>query len=635
MRLVYLKFFILIFFSDLLFSQNYQELQKIQEEYKNALERQALQKPKEISEAEKTVKSTALPDKLIYTRKDIESLLANTEKLLKKMKVIEDSVNKMPYIGYDFFTKRDSIPFWQNIPLDKNYILGPGDEVIISLWGESNSYNVETINRDGQIYIDKIGILNLGGKSLEDAKSYMLSKFSSVYSTLSGSNPNSFIDITLGDLKFINVHFTGFVNLPGVHLVHPFSNIINGLVQSGGVDNQGSLRDIQLIRKGKVISNTDLYSYLINGKPLSNLRLMDQDIVYIPPRKSTIPLTGRVLKPGYYEMLNNETLSLLIKFSGGLDRFSNKTILVYGSNESSYILDVENSKNHFVVDGDSVFIPLKSESNNYIVLSGQIKTPGKYPFNKKIRLKEVLKSTTSFQDNEYLKTMDLSKIIIYRRNPNGESPLRIITNYDENILLKKGDKITIPPSKINQPLHSVKITGEIKVPGTYPVNNMTTLSDVISSAGGYTDFALKEGVEIFRDSLKIAWSDPSFVLESYDSLNVMKKTGLVFVDGEVNIPGYFTFKKNESIKKYINRAGGFTPYADKKNIYVVYPNGNSENLSTFSKPEIIEGSKVIISQRMIGGRQQASGWQILSMVSSQASSIATTLLSLYLISKSN
>ena len=635
MKLRLLKKFIIVLLCSFAFSQNYQELQKIQNEYKKALERQSLQKPKEISDAERTAKSTALPDKLIYTRKDIESLLINTEKLLLKMKAMDDSVENMPYIGYDFFTKRDTIPFWQNIPLEKNYVLGPGDEVIISLWGESSSYNIETINRDGQIYIDKIGILNLGGKSLGDAKSYILSKFSKVYSTLSGTNPNSFIDITLGDLKFVNVHFIGFVNLPGVHIVNPFSNIINGLVQAGGVDNKGSLRDIQLIRDGNVISSTDLYSYLIKGKPLSNIRLMDQDIVYVPPRKSTIPLVGRVLKPGYYEMLQNETIKSLIDFSGGLDRFSNKTIFIFSANENSYILNIDEIEKHYANDGDSVFVPLKPESNNFIRLAGRVKNPGKYPFNEKIRLKEFLQSTSSLDDKEYVKTMDLSKIIIFRRNPGGEAPLKIIADFNESIFLKKGDKITVPPTKVNQSLQSIKINGEVKIPGIYPVNNLTTLSDILSFSGGYTDFAIKGGIEIFRDSLKIAWSDPNFILKDGDSLNVIKKTGLVLVNGEVNIPGYLTFKKNDSVKKYIRRAGGFTSYADKKNVYVVYPNGNSENLSAFTKPKITEGSTLVISQRMIGGEQGASGWQIFSMVSNQASSIATTLISLYLLTSRN
>ena len=144
-------------------------MQKLQSEYKKALERQALQKPADISEAEKTAQSTALPDKLIYSRKDVESLLANTEKLLEQLKFLEDSAKTMPYIGYEIFTKRDTIPFWQNLPIPKHYSLGPGDEVIISIWGETEAHNTKVINRDGQIYIDNIGILNLGAKTVSEA----------------------------------------------------------------------------------------------------------------------------------------------------------------------------------------------------------------------------------------------------------------------------------------------------------------------------------------------------------------------------------------------------------------------------------------------------------------------------------
>ena len=226
MKFIYKILFLCLMFTSfqILFGQNYKELRKLQDEYQKVLERESMQKPSEITDAEKTAKSTALPDKLIYSRKDIESLLANTEKLLEQLKFLEDSTNNMPYIGYDFFTQRDTIPFWQNLPIPKNYNLGPGDEVIISLWGETNSYNSKVINRDGQIYLDNIGILNLSGKTIDEAKKYVISKYSPVYSTLLGDSPKSFIDITLGELKSVNVHFVGFVNIPGVHMVHPFSN---------------------------------------------------------------------------------------------------------------------------------------------------------------------------------------------------------------------------------------------------------------------------------------------------------------------------------------------------------------------------------------------------------------------------
>jgi len=629
------KLFITIFvLNQWLISQNYQELQKLQDEYKNALKRQALQKPAEISEAEKTAKSTALPDKLIYSRKDIESLLVNTEKLLQQLKFLEDSTNKMPYVGYDFFTKRDSIPFWQNLPISKNYSLGPGDEIIISLWGESNSYYAETINRDGQIFIENIGILNLGGKSVDEAKKYIISKYSRVYSTLVGQSPKSFIDLTLGELKSVNVHFVGFVNIPGVHMVHPFSNVVTGLIQAGGVNNKGSLRGIKVIRKNNPIGEVDIYNYIMKGKTVDDIRLMDQDIVYIPPRKSTIPITGRVLRPGYYEMLEKENLYDLISFAGGKDRKSSKSIFMYKNglfNKDGYMINYDKLSNFIISQGDSIHIPQRPDYNNYVKIAGQVKNPGKYPFNESIQLKDLLKATMSLDDKDFYETMNLSRINIYRKNPSNQNPLEIIVSIDDKFFLKNGDHITVSRNNYFKPIESIIITGEIVTPGIYPVNNLTSLSDILALSGGYTDFAIKEGIQIFRDTLKIAWDNKNFILENGDSLNILKKTGLIFVDGEVNVPGYISFRKNDSVKKYIRRAGGFTSFAEKKNIYIIYPNGTSIPISIWSSPKVKEGSTIIVNQRTIGGREEISGWQAFSLISSQAGNIATTLLSLSLI----
>ncbi len=631
MKLHKILIFTIALISSLLFAQNLQELQKLQDEYKKVLERQSLQKPEAVANAEKTAKSTALPDKLIYSRKDIESLLVNTEKLLKELRFYEDSIQKMPFIGYDFFTKRDSIPFWQNLPISKSYILGPGDEVIISLWGESNSYENQIINRDGQIFIEKIGMLNIGGKSIDVAKDYITSKYSRVYSTLISDSPKSFIDLTLGELKSVNVHFVGFVNIPGVHLVHPFSTVVTGLIQAGGVDIKGTLRDIKIIRNGEIISNSDIYDYLISAKTYNSSRLLDQDIVYVPPRKSTIAITGRVLKPGYYETLPNETLEKIISFSGGLDTKASDFVQIHkksSPNLDRLVSHLDSFNNIKISKGDSIHVPSRPEIKSFVMVGGQIKNPGKYPFNKDFKLKDIFNATMSKEDFDFYRTIDLTSIKIFRKNDSGISPLRIITSLDENIKLQNGDHITFPKKSFFEPIKSVVVTGEINAPGNYPINNLTTLQDIVLLAGGLTELALEDGIEIYRDSLKIAWEKPDIFLAEGDSLRFLKKTGLILVTGEVNSPGYVSYKKNISVKKYLKKAGGFTSFADKKNIYVIHPNGTSIPVSTWSQPIVKEGSTIIVSQRTISGNQNISGWEAFSIISSQAGSIATTLLSL-------
>ena len=147
--------------------------------------------------------------------------------------------------------------------------------------------------------------------------------------------------------------------------------------------------------------------------------------------------------------------------------------------------------------------------------------------------------------------------------------------------------------------------------------------------------ALIDGIEVFRDSLKVAWENKNFILSGGDSLNVLKKSGLVLVKGEVNVPGYINYKKNTSVKEYIKKAGGLTSFAESKNIYVVQPNGTSTPVSGWFSPKVKEGSKIYVSQRTITGREELSGWQAFTMISGQAGSLATTLLSLSILLNQN
>ena len=151
-------------------------------------------------------------------------------------------------------------------------------------------------------------------------------------------------------------------------------------------------------------------------------------------------------------------------------------------------------------------------------------------------------------------------------------------------------------------------------------------------AGGYTNYALKNGVEVFRDSLKIAWEDDNFFLNNGDSLNVLKKSGLVLVSGEVNQPGYVTFEKGSSLKKYINRAGGSSAFANKRDVVVIHPNGTAIPKTMWSSPKVIEGSTIIVNQRTISGASEGpTGWEAFALISTQAGNVATTVLTLMLL----
>jgi len=245
----------------------------------------------------------------------------------------------------------------------------------------------------------------------------------------------------------------------------------------------------------------------------------------------------------------------------------------------------------------------------------------------------LIDATMTAYDKDFLHTIDFSRIIVSRKNPSGQSPLKIVVDLEnQNFALANGDHITIPPTDQHQPIESVTITGEVKIPGLYPVNNLTTLGNILGLAGGYTNNALKNGVEVFRDSLKIAWEDDTFFLNNGDSLNVLKKSGLVLVSGEVNQPGYVTFKKGSSLKKYINRAGGYSAFADPRDVVVIHPNGTAIPKSKWSSPKVVDGSTIMIYPRTLSGSSKGpDGWEAFTMVSTQTANIATTLLTLMLL----
>ena len=215
------------------------------------------------------------------------------------------------YFGYNYLRK--DISFFDNVPTPADYRLGPGDEIIISLWGENNSRENVTLNKDGMIYYENIGFINLSNKTLESAENLLTEELSRIYSTLKDVNNPTTLMLELGQLKSINIYFSGHIENPGINLVHPFSDIFSAIVQAGGVNNNGSLRAVQLIRNNQIITTVDFYSFFMNGtNTFSNIKLIDGDTIHIPSFKNRISISGEVNRPSSYELLPNESISDLI-----------------------------------------------------------------------------------------------------------------------------------------------------------------------------------------------------------------------------------------------------------------------------------------------------------------------------------
>ncbi|MDP6133147.1 MAG: SLBB domain-containing protein, partial [Candidatus Marinimicrobia bacterium] len=304
----------------------------------------------------------------------------------EKMDVIREDLNALnnmlpftgrnipiKYFGYNYFIQRDTIPILDNSNFGLDYILGYGDEIIISVWGQAEQYERATLERDGTVYVENVGLLYLGGKTREEAKNYIKDRFVKVYATLKSDPPLTFLEFSIGKIKNINVSVAGHVQFPGNYVVNPSVNLTNLLITAGGVDTTGSLRAIKIQRNGAIIDSVDLYP-LISGIGLAkSFRLFDGDIVLVPPRYSTIAITGAVLRPAYFELKNQETLSQSIKYAGGLKYNTGKQIVIIRPGSDSRYVHINNLGSITLTNGDSLFVLFRQEQTLEVTLSSNIK----------------------------------------------------------------------------------------------------------------------------------------------------------------------------------------------------------------------------------------------------------------------
>jgi len=523
----------------------------------------------------------------------------------------ESELQELMFFGYDFFNMRDTVAIWNNLPIPSSYKLGPGDEIIISLWGETQLRDNYTIGRDGTVYIKRVGQLNLTGKSMEQAKKYLEKQFQKVYETLKGSQPSSYLDVSLGKLKSINVTFVGEVKFPGIHPVHPFSTALTGLIQAGGIDTVGSLRNIQIIRSESNLYNVDLYKFLLFGQTDdANKRLQDNDVIFIPPRSSRVEIIGAVKRPGIYEVRDSDNLGDIVDFAGGLRSNANNNLLVHynypNSNNNKPRLEyVPYSDANKIFDDNIKRIKVYTvpDYNKSIYIYGQVKNPGSYGFEKGMHILDLLNMVGGLFDKTFYKTIYAPRADIIRRDFKSSFPKVIPINLEElkqgnttqNIELHNWDIVFVRKNKNFTIPKQVKITGEVNIPGFYTLSKpRETLDDLLSRAGGFTDRAFKDGIQLYRDTMQVALDNFNFSLTHKDSIYVPDFPGVVQVLGEVYKPGYVQYQKRKRLKSYIEAAGGFTLDARKKYITIIQPNGDVKVKDSFWTPRVKEGALIII-----------------------------------------
>ena len=507
------------------------------------------------------------------------------------------------YFGYNYF-KRD-INFFDNIPTPSDYKLGPGDEVVLSLWGEHNLRDTFIINKDGMIYYENLGFINISNKTINEAEITLTKELSKIYETLNNKENPTNLMLELGKLKSINVYFSGQIENPGVNLIHPFSDIFSALVQAGGIKDEGSLRAIQLIRKNKIIDSIDFYSFFINGKNnFSNVKIIDGDIIHVPTVTNRIQIEGEIITSGYFELLENESIADLVNYAGGLSANASSFAILDMIIPISDRLSDDNARKtkniHLkeflstnVNNGDSINILSIGDVETRVEVLGRVKFPGEYAPSS---LKNVLDIAGGFNDPLYRKTIRDNEIIVLRKDEKQFYALEFKVHYKESdsFELISGDKIFVYENNKYNNLFSISVIGEVNKRGSFKLKPGMTVKDAIDLGEGFTPLGNENGIivtEVFtstddignqiEQSTKVSDANLDFVLTDGSVVNVLPLENVVSIEGNVYNPGLVTYTKGKTVNKYINLAGGPRPNTLSSRIYVKRANGRIKKITFF------------------------------------------------------
>ena len=509
------------------------------------------------------------------------------------------------YFGYNYLRK--DISFFDNIPTPADYKLGPGDEIIVSLWGENNSRKKMTINKDGMIYYENIGFINLSNNTLKSAEMLLTEELSRTYSTLKDKNNPTMLMLELGRLKSINIYFSGHIANPGINLVHPFSDIFSAIVQAGGVNNSGSLREIQLIRNDQIISTVDFYSFFMDGKnTFSNIKLIDGDVIHIPNIQNRIKIEGEVVRPGYYEILDNENVTNAINYAAGLEANASSSITIdtiipaskRSSDDnaiSSLNFNLKNSESISLNNGDLITVREIGNVESKIEIFGRVKVPGKYSATN-ASLKDILDIAGGFDDPIFRQTIRENEIVVLRQDSNQFYATELTSSYNkaDELQLLPNDKIFVYENINYRNSFTYRVEGEVNKPGTYPFKKGTTVSDALELAGGLTSLSsiknivvvqeyseINENDKQFTVSEKVGNIDGDFVIGSNSIIKALLFENVVRVKGNVYNPGLVAYNKGLTMYNAIEQAGGFKPYSMKRRAHVIRANGEVDKANFF------------------------------------------------------
>lgn len=496
--------------------------------------------------------------------------------------------------GADLFRNSNAKTFQPNLKLATpvNYIIGPDDQINIDVYGNSVADWSLNVSPDGNINIPGVGVLNLAGKSIDEATTIIRRKLAANnYAIGRGTE----VKVSLGNIRSINVILQGQLIRPGTYTLPSLATVFNALYAAGGPNDVGSFRQIEVIRDNKVIRRVDLYDFLVKGSQKDNIALRDQDVVRVPAYKIRVQLKGEVKIPALFEVLPGEKLQNVLDFGGGFtdDAYTKRIKVDRVNDQQREISDVlEKDYNTYVpTRGDKFTIDkIINRYENRVKITGAVFRPGVFELQRGLTLSGLIKNAGGLKEDAFMGHGNITRL-----NPDNTLQLLsfnvhdVMNNSSSDIPLQREDSVAITSIFDLRNKYKVTVKGEVRNPGEYDFADSISVADMIIKSGGFKEGASGKRIEVSR---RVFDSDPTaanskianvfsvnvdpglkmnnanFILKPYDIVSVYSLPGyevqkIVKIEGEVLYPGYYTIQnKNERISDIIKRAGGFTKLAD-------------------------------------------------------------------------
>lgn len=502
----------------------------------------------------------------------------------------KDKTGKRKIFGHDVFNNKNlTFESSMNLATPQSYVLGPGDAVNVDIWGASQESVTEVVTPDGTITIEGVGVIKLGGLSVSQAKAKLKRVLGPRYQ---GSN----IELTLGQTRTITISVMGEVKVPGTYTMSAFATVYNALYMAGGPNDIGTLRNVKVYRKGKLLSSVDVYDFLLNGKLSGDVRLQDNDVITVSPYEALVNITGKVKRPMFYEMKKTESAATLLRYAGGFtgDAYT-KAIRVNrkaGAGYSVFSIGEFDMSSFKLMDEDSVSVDSTlNRYQNMVEIRGAVFRPGMYQVGGEINtVKALVEAAAGLTEGAISQHAVMHRIKADRTLEMMSLDLRgILEGSVPDVPLKNEDVIYVANRQERDEKKTVTINGEVQYPGVYRFADNETIEDLIIQAGGPTESASLVKVDVARRitnpnateagehiaqnfSFKLnpdftIADQPDFTLRPFDEVYVRRSPEYyeqqnITIEGEIQFQGIYALSsKNQRLSEIVKQAGGLTKRA--------------------------------------------------------------------------